>query len=173
MQGIPEHLLQEQSSAAHESEEQAGDDNAQEANVEMEGKLLDGCSKTMNVWIAKIQKEDTPQNLFAAAAQQAQREQQSGGDNSDLSFLRSAPQFQQLRQLVQTNPNLLQPLLQQVGQTNPDLLRIINNDPHAFLQMLSEGSEDDDEGMGAPPGSQVIQVTQEEKEAIDRVSPHF
>lgn len=56
MQGIPEHLLQEQSSAAHESEEQAGDDNAQEANVEMEGKLLDGCSKTMNVWIAKIQK---------------------------------------------------------------------------------------------------------------------
>ncbi|GAB5587836.1 UV excision repair protein rad23 [Umbelopsis nana] len=147
--GIPEYLLQEQSSATHESEEQAADDNAPDTNVEMG--------------------DDTPQNLFAAAAQQAQREQQGGGGNSDLSFLRSAPQFQQLRQLVQTNPNLLQPLLQQVGQTNPDLLRIINNDPQAFLQMLAEGSDDDDEGMVAPPGSQVIQVTQEEKEAIDRL----
>lgn len=114
--------------------------------------------------------DDTPQNLFQAAAQQAQREQQQSGGANDLSFLRSAPQFQQLRQLVQSNPNLLQPLLQQVGQSNPDLLRIINQDPQAFLQMLAEGSEEDDEGMAAPPGSQVIQVTQEEKEAIDRVS---
>lgn len=84
--------------------------------------------------------------------------------------MRSNEQFQQLRQLVQANPNLLQPLLQQVGQTNPELLRIINNDPQAFLQMLAEGGDDDEEGTTAPAGSQVIQVTQEEKEAIDRVS---
>ncbi|KAI8580612.1 hypothetical protein K450DRAFT_236437 [Umbelopsis ramanniana AG] len=144
--GIPEHLLQEQSSAEHESAEQEGDNNPPEADTEMG--------------------DDTPQNLFAAAAQQSQ---QQGGSGSDLSFLRSNEQFQQLRQLVQANPNLLQPLLQQVGQTNPELLRIINNDPQAFLQMLAEGGDDDDEGTTAPAGSQVIQVTQEEKEAIDRL----
>ncbi|KAI9287378.1 XPC-binding domain-containing protein [Umbelopsis sp. AD052] len=146
--GIPEHLLQEQSSAEHESAEQEGDNNAPVADTDMG--------------------DDTPQNLFAAAAQQSQQQQQGGG-GSDLSFLRSNEQFQQLRQLVQANPNLLQPLLQQVGQTNPELLRIINNDPQAFLQMLAEGGDDDDEGTTAPAGSQVIQVTQEEKEAIDRL----
>ncbi|KAM3588884.1 UV excision repair protein rad23 [Umbelopsis sp. WA50703] len=148
--GIPEHLLQEQSASAQETaEEHMEEDSEQVAGTDTG--------------------DNTPQNLFQAAAQQAQREQQQSGGANDLSFLRSAPQFQQLRQLVQSNPNLLQPLLQQVGQSNPDLLRIINQDPQAFLQMLAEGSEEDDEGMAAPPGSQVIQVTQEEKEAIDRL----
>lgn len=70
--------------------------------------------------------------------------------------------------MVQSNPALLQPLLQQLGQSNPELLRSINADPNGFLQALLEGAEDE-EGGAAPPGSSMVQVTQEEKEAIDRV----
>lgn len=111
-----------------------------------------------------------PLNLFAAAQQQAQQQQQqqqSAGGNTDFSGLRNTPHFQQIRQLVQSNPALLQPLLQQLGQSNPELLRSINADPNGFLQALLEGAEDEE---GAPPGSSMIQVTQEEKAAIDRVS---
>lgn len=117
-----------------------------------------------------------PLNLFAAAQQQAQQaqqaQQQSGAGNTDFAALRNTPHFQQIRQLVQSNPAVLQPLLQQLGQSNPELLRSINADPNGFLQALLEGADDDEEG-GAPPGSHMIQVTQEEKEAIDRVSFFF
>ncbi|KAG2201596.1 hypothetical protein INT46_007747 [Mucor plumbeus] len=110
-----------------------------------------------------------PFNLFAAAQQQAQQQQQqqqSAGGNPDFSGLRNTPHFQQIRQLVQSNPALLQPLLQQLGQSNPELLRSINADPNGFLQALLEGADDEE---GAPPGSSMIQVTQEEKDAIDRL----
>jgi len=111
------------------------------------------------------------QNLFSAASQQApaqQQPQQASGPASDLSFLQSQPQFQQLRQLVQANPALLQHLLQQLGQSNPDLLQLINANQQAFLRLLNDDGEPEGEG-GAPPGAQYIQVTQEEKAAIDRL----
>lgn len=41
-----------------------------------------------------------------------------------LDFLRQAPQFLQMRQLVRTNPSLLQPLIQSIGQSNPELLQV-------------------------------------------------
>jgi UV excision repair protein RAD23 len=118
-------------------------------------------------------------NLFAAAQQQAQQaaqqqQQQSAGANPDFANLRNTAHFQQIRQLVQSNPALLQPLLQQLGQSNPELLRSINADPNGFLQALLEGVDDEGleggQGGQVPPGSQMVQVTQEEKEAIDRVS---
>lgn len=108
-------------------------------------------------------KGDQPQNLFQAAqlAQQQQQQQQQADAAGSVNFgqFANTPHFQQLRQLVQTNPALLQPLLQQIGQSNPDLLRLINADPQGFLQALMEGTEgaEDEEG-GMPPGSHVIQV---------------
>ncbi|ORX50163.1 UV excision repair protein Rad23 [Hesseltinella vesiculosa] len=108
-----------------------------------------------------------PQNLFHAAAQQGQQQQRP---NVDFSQLSQTPHFQQLRQLVQSNPAMLQPLLQQIGASNPELLSVINADPHGFLSALTGEAGEGDEGEGAiPQGSQVIQVTQEEKEAIDRL----
>lgn len=85
----------------------------------------------------------------------------------NLDFLRNNPQFQQLRQIVQTQPRMLEPILQQVGAGNPQLARLIGENPDQFLQLLSEDTGDD---TPLPPGAQEISVTEEEREAIERVS---
>lgn len=113
-------------------------------------------------------------NLFEAAAQAAARQQAAanrpagtpaGGAN--LEFLRNNPQFQQLRNAVQQNPQMLEPILQQVAQGNPGLAGIIAQNPEAFLALLGEGVDDED---GVPPGGQAIHVTEEERDAIERVT---
>ncbi|XP_051558657.1 UV excision repair protein RAD23 homolog A-like [Myxocyprinus asiaticus] len=101
------------------------------------------------------------------------------GENP-LEFLRSQPQFQSMRQVIQQNPSLLPALLQQLGQENPELLQQISQHQELFIQMLNapvgegeggDGGEFADLGAigdeGAP-GS-YIQVTPQEKEAIERL----
>ncbi|KAM9384163.1 RAD23 homolog A, nucleotide excision repair protein b isoform 2-T2 [Pholidichthys leucotaenia] len=51
----------------------------------------------------------------------------SGSMGNPLEFLRSQPQFQQMRQIIQQNPALLPALLQQLGRDNPQLLQIGQN----------------------------------------------
>lgn len=41
-----------------------------------------------------------------------------------MAALRDTPIFGQLRSLVQNNPALLQPFLQQLGESNPGLLQV-------------------------------------------------
>jgi len=95
---------------------------------------------------------------------------EGGAGLGNLDFLRSNPQFQQLRQIVQTQPRMLEPILQQVGAGNPQLARLIGENPDQFLQLLSEDTGDD---TPLPPGAQEISVTEEERDAIERVSPTF
>jgi len=55
-----------------------------------------------------------------------------------LEALRHHPQFNDLKRLVQTNPNMLSAVLQQIGQQQPELLQAINANQAEFLQMMNE-----------------------------------
>jgi UV excision repair protein RAD23 len=66
----------------------------------------------------------------------------SGGAAGGLQALRNHPQFNQLRRLVQTNPQMLQTVLAQIGQQQPELLQEINANQAAFLAMMNEPIED-------------------------------
>ncbi|KAI9775053.1 MAG: hypothetical protein M1835_005952 [Candelina submexicana] len=90
----------------------------------------------------------------------------TGGGLGNLDFLRNNAQFQQLRQVVQQQPQMLEPILQQVGAGNPQLATLIGQNPDQFLQLLSE---DVDEDAPLPPGAQAVSVTEEEREAIERL----
>ncbi|KAL4800936.1 XPC-binding domain-containing protein [Aspergillus venezuelensis] len=115
--------------------------------------------------------DDEPVNLFEAAAQAGNTEGRggarggSGGEaQANLDFLRNNPHFQQLRQLVQQQPQMLEPILQQVGQGNPQIAQLIGQNEEQFLQLLSE----EDDG-SLPPGTTQIHVTEEERDAIERL----
>ena len=115
--------------------------------------------------------------MFEAAANAARQRQQGGGAGTgaglgNLEFLRNNPQFQQLRQVVQQQPQMLEPILQQVSQGNPGLAALINQNQEQFLQLLGESSDNEDDGPGGPmpPGTHQVVVTEEERQAIERVS---
>ncbi|NXR17960.1 RD23A protein, partial [Cinclus mexicanus] len=102
--------------------------------------------------------------------------QWEGRRENPLEFLREQPQFQNMRQVIQQNPALLPALLQQLGQENPQLLQQISQHQEQFIQMLNEplGELGELEGeVGAigdeSPQMNYIQVTPQEKEAIERL----
>jgi UV excision repair protein RAD23 len=68
----------------------------------------------------------------------------AGGDLGTLEFLRGNDQFQQLRSMVNSNPQILQPMLQELGKQNPQLLRLIQENQAEFLQLLNEPYEGSD-----------------------------
>ncbi|XP_053148727.1 UV excision repair protein RAD23 homolog A isoform X2 [Hemicordylus capensis] len=115
-----------------------------------------------------------------APIQESQPQEQSAPEGENpLEFLRDQPQFQNMRQVIQQNPALLPALLQQLGQENPQLLQQISQHQEQFIQMLNEPLGEmadiaDIEGeMGAigeeAPQMNYIQVTPQEKEAIERL----
>ncbi|GAA5942618.1 hypothetical protein JCM1841_006124 [Sporobolomyces salmonicolor] len=127
---------------------------------------------------------NAPRNLFeaAAAARSQPQAAATGGEapSGELAALRSTPIFGQLRALVQQNPALLQPFLQQLGASNPELLTLIERNQAEFVQFLQEGTEGDDDAEGlmdqfgdggemGEDGAQYVQVTEEEKASIERL----
>ncbi|KAI9919827.1 hypothetical protein PsorP6_015860 [Peronosclerospora sorghi] len=62
-----------------------------------------------------------------------------GGETANtLEALRNHPQFDALRQLIQSNPADYPAVLQQIGAQSPELLRLINQNQDLFVQMLNE-----------------------------------
>jgi UV excision repair protein RAD23 len=107
-------------------------------------------------------------NLFLAAQERASANAPNQAEAmARLAELRNSPQFQQFRAAIQQNPSLLQPLLAQIGRSNPEFLSLINSNQSAFLDLLS--GDMDGQDFGDEEGQQYIQVTPEEKEAIDRL----
>lgn len=110
-----------------------------------------------------------------------EQETEESSDDDPLGFLREQPQFQQMRAVIQQNPNLLNTVLQQIGQSNPALLQAISQHQQAFVRMLNEpvstpatGAAPDDSAVENPiPAAQqpqnVIQVSPQDKEAIERL----
>ncbi|KAK4455849.1 XPC-binding domain-containing protein [Podospora aff. communis PSN243] len=100
----------------------------------------------------------------AAVAAAAAGQQQSLGN---LDFLRHNAQFQQLRQVVQQQPQMLEPILNQLSAGNPQLAQLISQHPDQFLSLLGETAGEDDAPL--PPGAHQISVTEEERDAIERL----
>ncbi|XP_019441388.1 PREDICTED: ubiquitin receptor RAD23c-like isoform X5 [Lupinus angustifolius] len=89
-----------------------------------------------------------------------------------LDFLRNSQQFQALRAMVQANPQILQPMLQELGKQNPHLMRLIRDHQADFLRLINEpveGGEGNLLGQLASGMPQAVTVTPEEREAIERL----
>ncbi|KAH6771959.1 Rad23 UV excision repair protein family [Perilla frutescens var. hirtella] len=105
----------------------------------------------------------SPLNLFP---------QETVSGAGSLGFLRNNQQFQALRSLVQANPQILQPMLQELGKQNPSLLRLIQENHQEFLQLINEpvdGSEGDIFDQAEPDMPHAVSVTPAEQEAIERM----
>jgi UV excision repair protein RAD23 len=77
----------------------------------------------------------------------------AGSGGQPLQALRNHPQFDDLRRLVQSNPQMLQQVLTQIGQQQPELLQEINANQAQFLQMMNEPVESAAPGpSGGSPG---------------------
>lgn len=104
-------------------------------------------------------------------------------------FLRNDPQFQQLRSLIQQNPAMLGPIIEQLSHSSPELLHLIEQNREEFYALIMEGTspedlavvmgeDDDSEGdvegteeaeSDFPAGSQILHVSEEERVAIERL----
>merc|ERR1719175_31737 len=107
----------------------------------------------------------------------------AGTGENPLAFLRDHEMFQQIRSVIQQNPQMLTTMLQQIGRSNPELLSIISQNQEAFIRMINEGEAGGEEGadlagaLAGGPGAGagdldqpgVIQVSPQDKEAIERL----
>ncbi|XP_016484856.2 ubiquitin receptor RAD23c-like isoform X2 [Nicotiana tabacum] len=95
----------------------------------------------------------------------------SNAGAGNLDFLSNSPQFQALRAMVQANPQILQPMLQELGKQNPQLMRLIQEHQADFLRLINEPVEGEGNVPGQPAGAipQAVTVTPEEREAIERL----
>ncbi|KAH9159134.1 hypothetical protein EDB89DRAFT_2223126 [Lactarius sanguifluus] len=115
------------------------------------------------------QQPSAPQNLFQLAQQQQQQPPSvptSAGGAGGAPGLGALRNVNELREFVAQNPNSLQPLIQQLAQGNPQLAQALAANPGALLDLLG-GEEGEDEAI--PPGAHVVNVTHEEREAIERL----
>lgn len=132
----------------------------------------------------------------------ASHELNGGGDLSEvnghatsvadnpLAFLLQSPQFIQLRLVVQQNPRLLGPLLEQIAQSNPEVFELIKDNQEDFMsliqtpltetelsQLAADTGEEGEDGAGddyedteeGTDPTAVIQVSEEEQAAIERL----
>ncbi|GMN57088.1 hypothetical protein TIFTF001_026205 [Ficus carica] len=82
----------------------------------------------------------------------------------NLDFLRNSQQFQAMRAMVQADPQILQPMLQELGKQNPQLMHLIQQNQADYLRLINEPVEG-----GATP-SAVTVTPEEQAAAIERIN---
>ncbi|KAG2584040.1 hypothetical protein PVAP13_6KG267300 [Panicum virgatum] len=111
-----------------------------------------------------------PLDLFPQALPNA-ASNAAGGENLDV--LRNNTQFRGLLSLVQANPQILQPLLQELGKQNPHIMQLIQENQAEFLRLINEPAEGAEGSLldqfADAEMPQTIAVTPEENEAIQRL----
>lgn len=70
-----------------------------------------------------------------------------------LDALRQHPQFNQLKQLVQSNPAAITQVMDLIGRQNPQLLELIHENHDAFVNMMNEPVEQNPAPPAAVPAS--------------------
>lgn len=113
-------------------------------------------------------------DLFAQAA--------AAGGNTPSRPAGGAPQgagLDQIREIVRTNPEMLEPLLEQLGQQYPQLNGLIQQNPEEFINMILNGLGDEEvgaagaglegEAAGGDDGRVEIPITEEDQAAINRL----
>lgn len=131
--------------------------------------------------------DETGENLFeaaaaaAAAAQGGEGEGEIAGGDSRGQAGESVDdnQLNMLRAALQSNPELIQPLLEQLASSNPQIATLIQQDPEGFIRTFLGGEGDDlgfevedPEGEGAignSEGSVQIAITEQDESAINRL----
>ncbi|CAI7628771.1 hypothetical protein N7533_008577 [Penicillium manginii] len=162
LNGIPQEVQQEQQQRQQEQQEESAASAPTPSAEDAAAAAALGGDEGFNMFEAAAQAGDGTGRGGARSGGQA------GGESlANLDFLRQNPHFQQLRQLVQQQPHMLEPILQQVAAGNPQIAQIIGQNSEQFLQLLSE--EGDEEDAALPPGTQAISVTEEERDAIERL----
>ncbi|RDX78561.1 Ubiquitin receptor RAD23c, partial [Mucuna pruriens] len=81
-------------------------------------------------------------------------------------------QFQAFRTMVQANPHILQPMIQELGKQNPNLTRMIQEHQVDFIRLINEpleGGEGNILGQLAGAMPQEETLTPEERQAIQRL----
>uniref|UniRef100_A0A914XTE2 UV excision repair protein RAD23 n=1 Tax=Panagrolaimus superbus TaxID=310955 RepID=A0A914XTE2_9BILA len=107
------------------------------------------------------------------------------GENVGLDFLQHNAAFGQIRQMVQKNPEILSEVIQKIAALNPPLMSVIKKNEREFLELLNSDSpivaapsdsvnpqQQHGNGSGNVVGRRehIVEVTEEERDAINRVS---
>ena len=175
LEGIPENILQEQAAAQQQRAAAARPASQQAATTPAAAEQPPadfGGDEPVNLFEAAAPRNAGGAGAGTGAGARSGGTQAAGGQGAgntqNLDFLRNSPQFQQLRQVVQQQPHMLEMILQQVAAANPQLAQVITSNPEQFMQLLAEEGGDDDAPL--PEGATQIPVTEEERDAIERVS---
>ena len=121
--------------------------------------------------------EDAPVGVAVGEGGGGGAEAAGGGAGGPLDFLLDNPQFEQMRQLVRANPQLLPSLIQNLGAANPELLARINEHQQEFVRLINAegGGGGGGGGGGVGGGGQggggglTIAVSAEDRAAIGRL----
>ncbi|KAK8930477.1 putative DNA repair protein RAD23-3 [Platanthera zijinensis] len=82
----------------------------------------------------------------------------SNAGAGNLDFLRNSPQFRALQAMVQANPQILQPMLQELGKQNPQIMRLIQEHQAEFLNLINEPSEGGESNLLGRLGEAVASI---------------